>query len=107
MMDAASAISGYRDPVCGMNVRGGTAYRYDYAGEINRFCSAGCLAKFKADPHRYLSMGDLSAHPASEAAAKWTCPMHPQVDRDGPGSCPICGMVLEPRTVSLADEENP
>ncbi|HET7224606.1 MAG TPA: heavy metal translocating P-type ATPase [Candidatus Eisenbacteria bacterium] len=96
-----------RDPVCGMSVRADTPHQTSFEGRTYRFCCAGCLAKFTADPHRYLSPPERTARPASAAATEYTCPMHPQIVRSGPGSCPICGMALEPRTISLADQENP
>jgi len=105
------------DPVCGMRVAPERAAgRYDYKGTTYYFCSTGCLAKFRADPARYLAPGamhETMAHgptapvPSVSAGTQWTCPMHPEVLRDRPGSCPICGMALEPMTVSLDDEENP
>src|SRR6185503_11300029 len=102
------------DPVCGMRVvPERAAARYEYKGTTYYFCSPGCLAKFRVDPERYLAAGaarEPMAHgmPASAPpGAQWTCPMHPEIVRDRPGSCPICGMALEPLTVSLDDEENP
>jgi len=73
-------------------------HRHTHEGRPYYFCSAGCLAKFKADPAKYLA-------PAKEAAPVpagtiYTCPMHPEVRQVGPGSCPICGMALEPLLAS-------
>jgi Cu+-exporting ATPase len=96
-----------RDPVCGMMVRPGGPHQTNYLGRTWHFCSAGCLAKFTADPERYLAPKPLPTPPSAVHAAEWTCPMHPEIVRNQPGSCPICGMALEPRTVSLSDEENP
>ena len=100
-----------RDPVCGMTVRPDTTHRHTHEGREYRFCCAGCRTKFIADPQRYL---DPSAAPAAHAmepghveASEWTCPMHPEVVRKEFGTCPICGMALEPRTVSLDETENP
>ena len=91
------------DPVCGMKVDpAATPHVATHAGVHHYFCSAGCLAKFNADPARY--MGD--APPRTEAGPEgviWTCPMHPEVQQAGPGSCPICGMALEPMTPTLND----
>ncbi|MGE0439006.1 MAG: heavy metal translocating P-type ATPase [Vicinamibacterales bacterium] len=73
-------------------------------GREHRFCSAGCRAAFEADPHRYLS--PASAPRPAAPGAKYTCPMHPEIIRDGPGSCPICGMALEPMLPTADDGEN-
>ncbi len=95
------------DPVCGMSVDPAkTAHVATHAGAHHYFCSAGCLAKFNADPERYLGDAPPAAEPAMEGAI-WTCPMHPEIQRPGPGSCPICGMALEPMTPTLADGPSP
>jgi Cu+-exporting ATPase len=79
-----------------------------HAGATVYFCGKGCQAKFEADPGRYLhAASPAPAAAPTSAATEWTCPMHPQIVRSGPGTCPICGMALEPRTASLEDEENP
>ena len=83
------------DPVCGMTVRPSSEHRARHGGQELRFCSAHCLAKFQSDPDRYLA----PQRPGPEArddAATYTCPMHPEVKQPGPGSCPKCGMALEP-----------
>src|SRR5436309_254220 len=85
-----------RDPVCGMTVRAESPHQTTFEGRTYRFCSAGCLAKFIADPHRYLSASDHGARPANDSAAEYTCPMHPEVRQRKPGACPKCGMALEP-----------
>ena len=85
------------DPVCGMKVSPTTAHRETHGGHEYLFCSARCAEKFRADPERY-----LRPEPAPDAAppgAIYTCPMHPEIVRDAPGTCPICGMALEPRTI--------
>ena len=95
------------DPVCGMKVdpeRAAGSAVHD--GRTYYFCGKGCLAKFTADPERYAA-GRASPPPAATPAARagqWTCPMHPQIVRDGPGDCPICGMALEP--VAPSGEES-
>jgi len=105
--DHQTAQEDLRDPVCGMKVRPDAPHHTTYQGKTYRFCSAGCLAKFTAEPERYLG-GPSSAPPAPvPATAEWTCPMHPEIVRPAPGSCPICGMALEPRTVTLEEETNP
>ncbi|HEU4940173.1 MAG TPA: HAD-IC family P-type ATPase, partial [Candidatus Eisenbacteria bacterium] len=110
-----------QDPVCGMRVvPGRAAGRYEHEAKTYFFCSAGCLSKFRADPERYIGAGAVTEpmenrHPRAGAApapavppgTKWTCPMHPEIVTDRPGSCPICGMALEPLTVTLEEEENP
>jgi Cu+-exporting ATPase len=99
-----------RDPVCGMSVDPATSkHRFDYRGETFHFCSAGCRTKFAADPGKYL---DKSKPPAVDRAdvppgTIYTCPMHPQIRQVGPGSCPICGMALEPEIASLETGPNP
>ena len=105
--EAAGAVA-EKDPVCGMDVVPGQARggRADHAGKTYWFCSDGCREKFVADPNRYVtpSMTTPPGEPVAPAPArpgtKWTCPMHPQIVRDEPGSCPICGMALEPMTVT-------
>jgi len=108
-----------RDPVCGMEIRPEeAAERIVHGGETFHFCSSGCAERFRDDPERFLreepaghgpshapAAGD--AHAAHGSGSTWTCPMHPEVVSDGPGACPICGMALEPATVSEDDGENP
>ena len=92
------------DPVCGMTVAPGGPHRHEHGGETYAFCSARCLEKFRAEPARYLKP---RASPAPLRPARaYTCPMHPEVVRGEPGSCPICGMALEPVS-GVADEQNP
>ena len=101
---AAAAV----DPVCGMTVDPGKSpHRHAHAGTTYWFCCAGCRAKFMADPDKYLSTLDRApAARATPAGAIYTCPMHPQVRQIGPGTCPICGMALEPETASAEGEPN-
>ncbi|MES1974580.1 MAG: heavy metal translocating P-type ATPase [Pseudomonadota bacterium] len=95
------------DPVCGMQVDpAATAHHAEHAGVEHHFCSAGCRAKFVADPDRYLGDAPRAA-PQASPGTMWTCPMHPVIRRDGPGTCPICGMALEPEEPSLDDAPNP
>ena len=83
------------DPVCGMAVDPRTTpHHMRHAGAEHYFCSAGCLAKFEIEPARNLAHAAVAA--GSAEGAIWTCPMHPEIQRPGPGSCPICGMALEP-----------
>ncbi len=97
-----------RDVVCGMQVDPAkAAATSEYHGTTYYFCAPGCKTKFDANPSRYLDEPEAPAEPmTAPAAAEWTCPMHPEVVRSEPGSCPICGMALEPRTITL-DDRNP
>jgi Cu+-exporting ATPase len=107
------------DPVCGMKVDpAGAAGKVEHAGRTWLFCSAGCREAFSADPERYAASGShASAASAARTAevekgggdepTEWTCPMHPEIVRPEPGPCPICGMALEPRVVTAAEERNP
>ena len=105
------------DPVCGMKVDTRNAqHRYELGETSYYFCSARCLDKFKASPDHYLNPPEedpavsspaLGALPEASQGTIWTCPMHPEIRRDGPGTCPICGMGLEPLEPSLEEETNP
>jgi len=87
---------------------------FEYRGNTYYFCSTHCLHRFRENPESFLTKSapqpiGITRQPKAPAAApgqKYTCPMHPEIIRDGPGSCPICGMALEPLTVSLEVEEN-
>ncbi|HET9314667.1 MAG TPA: heavy metal translocating P-type ATPase [Vicinamibacteria bacterium] len=95
------------DPVCGMTVDPATTpYRTEHGGKTVYFCAASCKARFEADPDRYTSPAPPPPVVVPEGTA-WTCPMHPEVVRDGPGDCPICGMALEPRVVTAVEVPNP
>ncbi|MCG3204937.1 MAG: Silver exporting P-type ATPase [Elusimicrobia bacterium] len=112
-----------KDPVCGMTIDPKeVAGRKVYKGETYYFCSTNCLKKFEQNPERYVSTethnhGCCGAkvppsveQPSTEKLQKkttYTCPMHPEIVRDAPGSCPICGMALEPVMASAEEEENP
>ena len=96
-----------RDPVCGMMVDPATTpHQARHDGNDYAFCSDGCRRRFIADPQRYLAAPAGVVKPAP-AGTRYTCPMHPEIVQDGPGSCPLCGMALEPAMPSLEDEENP
>ncbi len=96
------------DPVCGMQVDPGkTAHRIEHEGRPYVFCSGGCKAKFAADPERYTARQQKNAVPSVSAGTIYTCPMHPQIRQPGPGSCPICGMALEPEVISADSGPNP
>jgi len=97
---ASNPMNKIVDPVCGMTINAATSkYRFDDDGESFYFCSAGCREKFAADPARYLTT-PVKPEPPPANGTIYTCPMHPAIRQEGPGSCPICGMALEPVTVS-------
>lgn len=99
------------DPVCGMTVDTETAQSAVINGETFYFCCPHCRAKYEARS-REQGKPQLSSHlpspssPLPAPSSEWTCPMHPEVIRDKPGACPICGMALEPRTVTLEEQPN-
>ena len=108
-----------KDPVCGMTVTAESQHSLQHEGKPFYFCSAGCKTKFAADPAKYVTsvpgvpnastaIRDTASPSAPEAAARviYTCPMHPEVRQDHPGTCPKCGMGLEPDTPSLDVEDN-
>jgi P-type Cu+ transporter len=106
------AAGGLRDPVCGMTVAEASPHRLEHAGRPYYFCSAKCRAKFAAEPGKFIasdSPAPLPTPAAPEAAPGtfYTCPMHPEIRQDHPGSCPKCGMALEPELPTLEEEENP
>lgn len=96
-----------KDPVCGMSVdpktaKGGTS---EFKGESYFFCNPKCKSKFDQNPSQYVSGANSPSKPAP-TDVEYTCPMHPEIRQIGPGSCPICGMALEPVTVTAGDEDN-
>ena len=100
--DAASET----DPVCGMRVDPGTArHRTNHRGHDYFFCGARCKDRFIAEPGKFLAPEPVTAEAAR--AGQWTCPMHPEIVQDRPGSCPICGMALEPMLPSTEDASDP
>ena len=102
---ASDGAATVKDPVCGMSVDPTTtAHRASHGGQDYFFCSAGCRTKFIGDPMRYLNP-PVEAEPAVPGAI-YTCPMHPEIRQEGPGSCPICGMALEPETVTAEAPPN-
>jgi heavy metal translocating P-type ATPase len=109
------------DPVCSMTVDpNNAAGQVEYKGETYYFCSKHCVQKFREDPERYLAKTTApatiqlmrrkeelqTAPPRADEAIEYTCPMHPEVIRNAPGFCPICGMALEPRTATLEDDNS-
>jgi Cu+-exporting ATPase len=115
-MGASHADGTHTDPVCGMKVHPERAAgRVEHNGTAYYFCSAGCADKFRAQPGRYLqplvAIGPAASRPApppspapSAAEVEYTCPMHPEVVQKGPGTCPLCGMALEPRRATLEED---
>ena len=124
----ATAATTVKDPVCGMDVNpAASTHRSEHDGNTFHFCSAQCKAKFDDDPAAYSSSSadgpadhhgahDHAYHPQGEnvaaasmpgEVAEWTCPMHPEIRRPGPGSCPICGMALEPVMVTADSGPSP
>jgi len=110
MSKAMTQLSGempLTDPVCGMTVRLDGPNRYEFEGTLYRFCSPRCREKFVNDPLQYLRRKEQpSSASAADPEASYTCPMHPEVIQKGPGTCPLCGMALDPVLVTQ-DESNP
>jgi P-type Cu+ transporter len=113
-----------KDPVCGMQFAPEKAAgTYEFQGQMYYFCNKSCLEKFRNDPDKYLLLTKLPSiqqenkemdaccmEPSTTDAksrSEYFCPMHPEVVRNSPGDCPICGMALDPRTIQLQEEENP
>ena len=107
-----------RDPVCGMMVSAAAPERASFEGRTYFFCCAGCRAKFEASPRAYVDVdpnrsaarpaqADVPVSAQGQGEDGWTCPMHPEVRRDRPGDCPICGMALEPLAPAEASDANP
>src|SRR5687767_14281946 len=96
------------DPVCGMTITPADAAGHvDHAGHTYYFCNESCLERFKANPDEFVAGGGQARSTASvDPEAEYTCPMHPEIRQKGPGSCPICGMALEPVTVTLDEQPN-
>ncbi len=109
--EASTPSATAKDPVCGMTVNLATAkYRAENEGKTYFFCSMKCHDRFVAEPLKYTSPQPPKPRPEPAAATReasiYTCPMHPDIRQQGPGSCPICGMALEPATVSATAEPN-
>ncbi len=107
-----AVVQPLKDPVCGMTVTPQSFHRLEHDGKPVYFCSAGCKAKFAANPAKYVSTMAGAAEPATPVDAPapvgtvYTCPMHPEVRQDHPGACPKCGMALEPEMPTLDEGEN-
>lgn len=91
-----------KDPVCGMEVQEPPKIKTEWQDKTHGFCNPGCLAKFQADPVKYIKSQEIPK--ASNSKNIYTCPMHPEVIQEGPGSCPKCGMSLEPKDASVSVE---
>jgi Cu+-exporting ATPase len=95
------------DPVCGMTVTPARAAGHvDHDRQTYYFCGQGCLKRFQTDPRTFIAPKPRDAPPAPIVGAEYTCPMHPEIVQDHPGSCPICGMALEPRTATVDEGPN-
>jgi len=102
-----AVAAGVEDPVCGMTVDPqNTAHAASHSGLDYFFCSSRCRTKFEADPARYLDAGKFPPEPPP-AGTIYICPMHPQIRQPGPGSCPICGMALEPEVATAGTGPSP
>lgn len=108
-----------KDFVCGMSVSSDSKYSYGYENKKYYFCSEGCLAKFKENPQKYIHVDnepicsdkklchvDVQASRKTDEKVTYTCPMHPEIVQDHPGSCPKCGMALEPVVAKAEEEKN-
>jgi len=97
-----------KDPVCGMTVSSSSPLKHIHNGTAYYFCNPGCLEKFRKDAEKYLNQGAIQkmSPPNNSSEIEYTCPMHPEIIRNSPGSCPICGMALEPRAITLDEPEN-
>ncbi len=104
-LPAVGRTGQYVDPVCGMTVSpDDAAGKLDHHGTPYYFCSTGCLQRFSSDPEKYLDPRPAKDLPQD---VEYTCPMHPEIVQIGPGSCPICGMALEPKEITLDDAPDP
>ena len=102
----AQPTGGVIDIVCGMTVDPATTpHKANHQGRDYFFCGASCKTKFQTSPGKYLDAGDKAPEPVI-AGAIYTCPMHPEIRQEGPGSCPICGMALEPLTMTADSGPN-
>jgi Cu+-exporting ATPase len=99
MPDPSQTLAGeHLDVVCGMRVAPSGALRAEHGAHVYYFCSEHCASRFRAEPQRYVALVSAAPRTAEQVAPgpDYTCPMHPEVRQSGPGSCPICGMALEP-----------
>ena len=114
--DAGLALQPLKDPVCGMTVTEQSAHQQEHAGKRYYFCSNGCKTKFNANPNQYtkakldtekkMPVPAVAAQTPGQKGTIYTCPMHPEIRQSTPGSCPLCGMTLEPLIPELEEGEN-
>jgi Cu+-exporting ATPase len=109
-----TTVDALKDPVCGMNVTVDSPHEFQHEGKSIYFCCAGCKTKFAANPAKYpiaapgsFAHTKTTAQPANSTDTIYTCPMHPEVRQNHQGSCPKCGMALEPEMPTLEADENP
>jgi len=106
-VERANAIETVKDPVCGMSTENPEEYfSYDYQGDTIYFCSEHCREKFKGNPDKYLQADPESDLEGRDLGKIYTCPMHPEVEKDHPGDCPKCGMALEAKVIESGEEDN-
>ena len=107
---AEQVVQDVVDPVCGMTISPADSVgEVEHRGHTYYFCNDSCLERFKADPQSFVGPGGGHtpvSHETTDPEAEYTCPMHPEIRQKGPGSCPICGMALEPVHVSLEEQPN-
>src|SRR5690606_19642129 len=104
--DRVAAEARAKDPVCGMEVDTASAISALHEGTNYHFCSDSCRDKFRANPDGFVKNSPDGQEGVAAQGVEYTCPMHPEIVRNEPGSCPICGMTLEPRTPSVDDEDD-
>ena len=111
MNTATKQVTQVIDPVCGMTVEPASAAgSFDHGGKTYYFCSGSCLQRFRAEPAKFIKGSEIASvipfrsapKATADAGDEYTCPMHPEVRQNGPGSCPKCGMALEPVTIKAS-----
>ena len=101
------APAGTLDPVCGMTISPDDAVGHvEHKGHMYYFCSESCLEQFRTDPERFVDSERKQPAALMDSEVEYTCPMHPQIRQKGPGTCPICGMALEPVAITLEEQPN-
>ncbi|MFQ5453177.1 MAG: heavy metal translocating P-type ATPase [Candidatus Zixiibacteriota bacterium] len=96
----------YKDPVCGMTVKPDSPHRLEYNGQKYLFCCEGCCKKFDENPEQYINADKKQSvekkQSSTNSTGEYTCPMHPEIIQRGNGTCPKCGMALEPKDISVS-----